>query len=104
MTTIYRAAGDHGALARIRITDLRDRDGQPIATADVTMVAYTGNRIQFSGQMTADDGGWFYDPGPDDLAVPGSYRLEVTVSGSQVTLPAGSPWRLVVRARAPDGT
>lgn len=98
MATIYRVVGDHGELARIRIRGLRNADGEPITSGEVVLRA----RGLFEQPMVHEsDGDWHADPEEGDLSEPGRFPLEVTVGGSQVTIPARQAWALIVRG-APE--
>lgn len=93
--TIHRVVGDHGELARIRINNLRDVDGQPVTGGTVTLRAAT----LFELPMThTGDGNWYADPADGDLDRAGAFPLEVRVDGSQVTVPSRGTWMLAVRA------
>jgi len=99
MSTIHRVVGDHGALARIRITGLQDADGDPITVGPVRLRAAG----LFERAMTSTGGGdWYLDPEEGDLDQRGRYALEVAVEGSQVTVPADRPWTLIIRDRVED--
>ena len=99
MTTIYRTVGDYGELARIRVLDLQDMDGNPITSGDVRLRAA---RLFDRAMTHLSNGTWYLDLQEGDLDRQGSYPLEVRVNGSRVTVPSEEPWTLMVRNTVRD--
>ena len=98
-TEIYRTVGDHGELARIRVLDLQDADGNPVTSGDVRLRA---SKLFDLAMTHTTNGTWYVDPGPNDLNKSGQYPLEVRVNGSQVSVPGEEPWTLMVRNTVRD--
>ena len=93
---IYRVVGDHGAKARITLTDVKDAEGTLVTAGTLTLRA----QGLFEGTMTHDaEGTWHYDPAVGDLSAKGTYRLEAKSEDGQqvVTIPSETPWTLHVR-------
>lgn len=105
MSRYHRKVGDHGPSASIDVV-LSDADGplHPAQTGEVTLrVAQNvtsphgavGRALVTAPMTFVGDGTWRWTPGPDDLSVSGTWRLEVATS--QVSLPTASYGVLVVQ-------